>query len=139
MPFEEDLAQLADTLIADYPGVAGVQLIIAADSYLQQLNSRYRDKDRPTDVLSFSLGGAAVGDSDLSASPTGEIYISIDQAQQQAEAQAVALREEVSRLLVHGLLHLAGFEHRDEAELRLMEQETDKYLQAAGITASLSP
>ncbi len=76
---------------------------------MRSLNRRYRGIDRTTDVLSFSLReGAFAG---LRPDLLGDIVISIPRAQQQAEEAGHPLSREIERLLIHGLLHLMGYDH----------------------------
>ena len=95
---------------------------------MSDLNTTYRSKEGTTDVLSFDLGTMPGRDS------SGEVYISLPQAQRQAAALSVPPLVELARLLVHGLLHLAGWVHDTPEQLAAMERETDHFL----TTASLS-
>lgn len=105
-----------------------VQLVLIDDDYMNQLNTTYRSKQGTTDVLSFDLGAIPGQGS------SGEVYISLPQAQRQAAALSAAPLVELARLLVHGLLHLAGWMHDTPEQLAAMERETDRFL----TTASLS-
>ena len=105
-----------------------VQLVLIDDDYMSDLNTTYRSKEGTTDVLSFDLGTIPGQDS------SGEVYISLPQVQRQAAALSVPPLEELARLLVHGLLHLAGWVHDTPEQLAAMERETDHFL----TTASLS-
>ena len=105
-----------------------VQLVLIDDDYMSDLNTTYRSKEGTTDVLSFDLGTIPGQDS------SGEVYISLPQVQRQAAALSVPPLEELARLLVHGLLHLAGWVHDTPEQLAAMERETDHLL----TTASLS-
>ena len=105
-----------------------VQLVLIDDDYMSDLNTTYRSKEGTTDVLSFDLGTIPGQDS------SGEVYISLPQAQRQAAALSTPPLVELARLLVHGLLHLAGWVHDTPEQLAAMERETDHFL----TTASLS-
>ena len=105
-----------------------VQLVLINDDYMSNLNTTYRSKEGTTDVLSFDLGTIPGQDS------SGEVYISLPQAQRQAAALSIPPLVELARLLVHGLLHLAGWVHDTPEQLAAMERETDHFL----TTASLS-
>ena len=105
-----------------------VQLVLIDDDYMSDLNTTYRSKEGTTDVLSFDLGTIPGQDS------SGEVYISLPQAQRQAAALSIPPLVELARLLVHGLLHLAGWVHDTPDQLAAMERETDHFL----TTASLS-
>ena len=103
---------------------AVVRLIFIADDYMAQLNVSYRGKKGTTDVLSFNLGPTP------GQPHSGEIYISYPRALRQAVEQGVSALEELARLSVHGLLHLAGWVHDTPEQLTAMERETENYLDA---------
>ena len=105
-----------------------VQLVLIDDDYMSDLNTTYRSKEGTTDVLSFDLGTIPGQDS------SGEVYISLPQAQRQAAALCVPPLVELARLLVHGLLHLAGWVHDTPEQLAAMERETDHFLTAASLS-----
>ena len=100
-------------------GSCGVNVILARNRLLHSLNLKYRKKDKPTDVLSFSLNEPEF---------LGEINISIDKARKQALEYGVTLSEEIRRLLVHGLLHLLGHTHYRRNKRLLMEKKEKLYL-----------
>ena len=106
-----------------------VQLVLIDDEYMSNLNTTYRSKEGTTDVLSFDLGTIPGQNS------SGEVYISLPQVQRQAAGLSVPPLVELARLLLHGLLHLAGWVHDTPEQLAAMERETDYFL----TTASLSP
>lgn len=86
-----------------------LSLLCTDDSEIHQLNVRYRGKDKPTDVLSFSqLEGPA---SACLTGCLGDVVISLETAAKQAKRQRCSVSEEVLRLLVHGILHLFGYDH----------------------------
>lgn len=115
-------------------GAGTVHAVLTDDADIHRLNSTYRGRNAATDVLSFSLREpAADGTPDLVVAqdpePTvGEVYISMDRATAQARDLGVPRDEELARLLVHGLLHLAGFDHTTAEELSFMECETERFL-----------
>ena len=111
-------------MLLDHQETGSMTCILTDNQQIQQLNRDYRQKDTPTDVLSFDLRDPVHPEE----KPIGEIYISLERAQDQAAAQGAALLTEIARLLVHGQLHLAGYEHETDAELHFMESETHKYL-----------
>jgi probable rRNA maturation factor len=104
-----------------------LSVLVCGNAYIQDLNSRYRKKDEPTDVLSFALGETVAGDA---AGETwylpGDIVLSLQALAENAEYFKVSEDEELRRLLIHGILHLDGMDHEsNEAEepmLRLQEQ-----------------
>ncbi|RMG99254.1 MAG: rRNA maturation RNase YbeY [Aquificota bacterium] len=97
-----------------------VSIYITTDEVIRELNRKYRGKDKPTDVLSFPFG-ERVGKYTL----LGEIVLSEQTAQRQAQELNHSLEEEVKRLLVHGFVHLMGYDHEasPEEERRFKEIE----------------
>jgi len=89
-----------------------VVIVLCSDYTIRRLNRQYRKKDKATDVLSFPFG-----DDDL----LGEIYISLQRAKIQAKRYGSTYDEELKRLLVHGLLHLMGYDHIKKADREAME------------------
>lgn len=100
---------------------------------MRSLNRRYRGKDRTTDVLSFSLREGAFPR--VQPDILGDIVISVPVAVRQAREQGHSPGREIERLLVHGLLHLAGHDHErggEEAErMRRKERQLLRVLRAA--------
>jgi probable rRNA maturation factor len=90
-----------------------LSIVLSDDSFIQTLNREYRHKDQPTDVLSFPMNEGAL------QTPTGlllgDIVISIETAARQAEELVGTLLDEVTSLLIHGILHLMGYTHENDA------------------------
>ena len=78
----------------------------------RELNKQHRQKDKPTDVLSFPLNERGL--EKYGILPLGDIFICLKIAQQQADEVNVPLNQELARLVVHGLLHLIGYDHPDD-------------------------
>ena len=100
---------------------AELSLALVTDPEIHDLNRRYRGKDRPTDVLSFPLADA------LQPSLLGEVVISVETAARQAQRRGHSLPEELQTLLIHGVLHLVGYDHevsRSEA-IRMHRKERE--------------
>ena len=84
-------------------------IVFTDDLEIKKLNKTYRGKDQSTDVLSFSLQEASC---DKTISPfLGDIVISLQTAKRQAKEYKFTIAEEVLRLIIHGTLHLCGYEH----------------------------
>ena len=99
---------------------AGVTLLLASDSGLRRLNREYLGTDRTTDVLAFP----AEGDLEPGRPHMGEIAISVPRAARQARRARWRLREEMSLLVVHGFLHLLGYDHdTDGGRMRRLEAD----------------
>ncbi len=88
-----------------------VTLLLATDERLRALNQTYRRKNIPTDVLSFPPAPADFAGGEPGG---GDLAISLDTARRQAAALGHTLREEVHILILHGLLHLAGYDHEQD-------------------------
>jgi len=90
-----------------------LSLSLVGDAEMRDLNRRYRGRDRATDVLSFALdeGDAAAGTPPLPRAPLGDVVISIETAARQARAARAALAACLDALLIHGVLHLIGYDH----------------------------
>ena len=85
---------------------------------IRRLNRLYLGRDRATDVMAFTLG-----DRDM----LGEVYISLDRAAAQSRRFGLTYEEEVERLLVHGVIHLLGFDHRTPRERAKMDSRERRY------------
>lgn len=98
--------------------VAEVGVVLVSDAEMTKLNASYRDKKKTTDVLSFGNDGAwaAAGDHGV----LGDIIISVAQADRQAKAVGKPLRAELAMLLVHGTLHLLGYDHESLKDEKVM-------------------
>lgn len=109
----------------DACGRAGASLTVAfvRDRAMRDLNQKYRGKDYATDVLSFPADdGQATGAFDEAAGYLGDIVISTDVALRQAKAADHSFEREVSELVLHGTLHLCGYDHEtDDGKMNRLE------------------
>jgi len=119
-PAADWLLALCELAAAIGPATPCVELSFVDDARMRQLNRDYRGRDASTDVLSFTYGsdsgGAAAPDED----PEGEIVIAVETARRQAAAAGHSLAEEVSVLVIHGLHHILGMDHEEDAEAAVM-------------------
>ena len=114
-------------------GISGpveLSVVVTNDAEIQALNREYRNKDCPTDVLSFSQveGPAGFPLPPGAAQPLGDVVISFDRVRAQAKEYGHSERRELGYLAVHGLLHLLGFDHATEAERKRMRAAEDAAL-----------
>lgn len=135
----EDVAR-AGLAAAGVAGKAEVSLLITGDETVRALNAEYRGLDETTDVLSFSAEhpghwegeGDGLRDSHEGGNgefvlppglpqPLGEIIVSWPQAQRQAGEHGVSLVQELAHLVIHGALHLVGYDHVEPEETALMQ------------------
>ena len=109
-----------------YPD-AELSIVLTDDPTIHELNRTWRHKDKPTDVLSFSqIEGELIAGDDV---VLGDVIISTDTAQRQADERGHSLDEELCRLLVHGTLHLLGHDHvHGGAQARRMKKEESRLL-----------
>ena len=105
-----------------------LSILLVDDDRIQALNREYRHKDTPTNVLSFPMreGDFAVVTPDL----LGDVVISLDTAASEAESADISLGERMAWLLIHGILHLFGFDHEKSAAAEEeMETRTEELQQ----------
>jgi len=123
--------KLAGRILNDWDrSEAELSILITDDEEICSLNRLYRDVDRPTDVLSFSQleGEGPSTTTDL----LGDVVISWETAQRQAGEFGHTVLDEMKRLLVHGVLHLIGFDHEKDADAaRTMREAEAKYFQGS--------
>ena len=117
-------AAVLATLASAAPHVVGeVAVVLTGDKDIRRLNKRYRDKDAATDVLSFD-----VDDGLTAGEPFGDVVVSVETARRQARAYRAPLMEEMQRLIVHGTLHLCGYDHHERREAARMHALTRRLL-----------
>ncbi|MFZ7103456.1 MAG: rRNA maturation RNase YbeY [Peptococcaceae bacterium] len=118
--------------------VAEISLVFVDDRQIQELNKTYRGKDQPTDVLSFSLLETTEDEPPIIAEESelllGDIIISLETAGNQAKDYGHSLEREISYLMVHGLLHLLGYDHVREEDKKVMRAREEELLKVAGLT-----
>lgn len=114
------------TLRSAAPHVCGdVGVSLVDDVTIRDLNQRYRAVDTATDVLAFPLG-----DGRRSGEPFGDVIISYQTAARQAHDYGSSLQRELQRLLIHGTLHLCGYDHHERRAAARMHALTRRLLQA---------
>lgn len=108
---------------------AEVAVLFASDERVQELNRTYRGKDRPTNVLSFPAGGAFPGQG---PAPLGDIVLAYGVTKTEAKAAASTLEAHAAHLVVHGFLHLLGYDHQDDSQAQDMETQETLIMREAG-------
>ncbi|RLC25125.1 MAG: rRNA maturation RNase YbeY [Deltaproteobacteria bacterium] len=86
-----------------------ISIVITDNAQIQQLNKTYRKVDKPTNVLAFPMQEGKFAD--ITPGLLGDIVISCEKAQQEADSANISIDERISQLLIHGILHLVGFDH----------------------------
>jgi probable rRNA maturation factor len=111
---------------------AELSIAFVDDAAIQVLNRDYRATDAPTDVLSFAQGeGDEFALPEGAAPHLGDVIVSIETARRQAAEHGLALDDEVAHLVVHGILHLLGYDHEAAAEETQMRAREDAVLGGA--------
>ncbi len=117
-------------LLAMDEGNAELTISLVDDATIHPLNRDYRGRDRPTDVLAFAMreGKRAPGDD----AELGDVVISVDTAARQARERRKTLADEVQTLLIHGILHVLGYDHErspaEERRMKAMERKLKRQL-----------
>jgi len=110
---------------------AELSVLLTNDAQIHALNLEHRQKDKPTDVLSFPLDEGGGADGFVSGTRVlGDVVISLDTAARQARGRKRELLPEVRFLLAHGLLHLLGYDHGNPAEKREMDAMTRRLVRS---------
>ncbi len=106
---------------------ADLSIALVGNSQIQELNARYRQKNEPTDVLSFASGEPLFPHIEM----LGDVVISVEQARKQARKKKWSLEQELEILLIHGILHLLGYDHeRSQSEAKIMRAMEKKLRRA---------
>jgi probable rRNA maturation factor len=114
-----------------------ISLYLTSDTGITKLNREYRHKATATNVLSFGMldawGDAVIMATQVDSVPLGDIVIAYETVVREAAEQGKSLRDHYMHLLVHGLLHLCGYDHEVEEEAVVMESLEADILQALGV------
>lgn len=95
-----------------------VSILLSDDATLRDLNSRWRHKDVPTNVLAFEAGAPEVAGMPR---PLGDVAIAMETAMREAAAAGIDFGDHVAHLVVHGVLHLLGHDHENDNDAEIME------------------
>jgi len=100
-----------------------ISIVITDNAQIQQLNKTYRKVDKPTNVLAFPMQEGKFAD--ITPGLLGDIVISCEKAQQEADSANISIDERMSQLLIHGILHLVGLDHETSpGDARNMENKS---------------
>jgi len=127
---QEDLVIKAAAAVLEeegYDDEAEVSIVFVDNPRIQALNKQYRGVDNPTDVLSFSMqeGENIPGEDNL----LGDVVISLETALHQAKEFGHSVERETAYLAVHGVLHLLGYDHIEEADRKQMREKEESIMQ----------
>ena len=134
-----ELRSLAETVIADegYPEQTQVTVLLVSEDEISGYNKRFLDREGPTDVLAFpveDLLPGAVPEHDPHGPPLmiGDVLIAPTYVRRQAGEYGVSFEDEMALMVTHGLLHLIGYDHQDDADAERMEQRERDLLAKTG-------
>ena len=130
LPDAEDVVERAAT--AALGQVVGDLVVLLTDNgAVQLLNAEFRDKDKPTNVLSFPGS-----DMQMPGAPVhlGDIVLAFGVCRDEAAAQGKTLADHLTHLVIHGVLHVLGRDHEDDAEAESMEAEERTLLASLGVS-----
>ena len=134
---EPRLATLVDSIvIRELPGVTDyvLSLHLVGDATIQALNAEHRRKDSATDVLSFPLHEPGFVLPPGEPVHLGDVVVSYPRAVEQADEYGHSVEREVAYLVAHGVLHVLGYDHEEEAERLVMRQKEEEALRPLGFT-----
>jgi len=133
LPVNKSIVLHAAQLTLDLENVdsiSSLSIVIGDDVFLKKLNQKYRSVNSPTDVLSFPSGEL---DPDTNSLYLGDVIISLPRAEHQAAAGGHPVADELQLLVIHGTLHLLGYDHVEQAEKIRMQASQDRVLTQLGI------
>lgn len=135
----DELSQLAEVVLVEegLDGGAVVAITLIDDTEIARLNERYLGKSGPTDVLSFPIEDAAPGRPPLAAPngppvTVGDVFIAPAVVRANAQRRGVAYEDEIALMVVHGLLHLLGWDHVEDGDAEAMEKREAELLKMVG-------
>ncbi|WP_164117695.1 rRNA maturation RNase YbeY [Sphingorhabdus sp. Alg239-R122] len=126
----------------DQPTLFAVSVKLGDDAEVQALNRDYRQKDRPTNVLSFPMVQpdllSAMSHSHDGEVLLGDIILARETCAREAQEKGISIADHASHLIIHGTLHLLGFDHMDDDEAHVMEALEIKALASMGLASPYS-
>ena len=122
--YKIDFARIANAVVGAKYKNAEVSIVLVDDNEIKQINREYRNINKPTNVLSFELGDDVL---------LGDIYISLDTVVREAKQEKISVEHHVAHMVVHGVLHLLGYDHINDKEAIVMETKETKILSKMGI------
>ncbi len=132
--FDFDLNELSYQVIREglilenVPENVEVSILLVDNEQIRELNSKYRKKDTPTDVLSFPLLHEFDNLPEDDIIYLGDIVISVERAMEQAKEYGHSFKREIGFLIAHSILHLLGYDHMTEADEKFMIEKQNEIL-----------
>ena len=123
---EKEIKARLDSFLSELGVTSDFSISFVSDDEIRNLNREYRAKDEPTDVLTFRLKDDDTFPDVVEGDEMGDIFISLDAVSRNASEFSVPFSEELTRVMLHGLLHLLGYDHESndfKSEKMLQKQE----------------
>jgi len=121
--YKIDFEKIAYAAVLSVHKDSEVSITLVDDKQIHKLNKQYRNIDRPTNVLSFELGDDVL---------LGDIFISLDTVAREAKDAGISIEEHTAHMIVHGMLHLQGFDHITDKQAKVMESREVSILKKLG-------
>lgn len=121
--YKIDFDKIASATVSAGHKDSEVSITLVDDKQIHKLNKQYRNMDKPTNVLSFELGDDVL---------LGDIFISLDTVKKEAKEAHISVEEHTAHMIVHGMLHLQGYDHIKDEEAKVMESKEVKILKKLG-------
>jgi rRNA maturation RNase YbeY len=127
--------QLFEMVTKSYHSIFEVSIVFTSNVEVQKLNATYRGKNKPTNVLSFPSGlfKSEKEHQQVPAIPLGDVVLGYETVKQEATEQDIAFPDHLSHLLIHGFLHLLGYDHELNDDAEIMEALEIQHLKTLGI------
>ena len=111
---------IINSIINESKRVGGLSFVFCTDEYLLEKNIQFLDHDTYTDIITFDYCEGDI--------ISGDIFVSIERVIENANAFGVDFEDELDRVLIHGVLHLAGYQDKSKEEVNTMREKEDFYL-----------
>ena len=121
--YKIDFEKIANTAISAVYKDSEVSITLVDDKKIHMINKQYRGFDKPTNVISFELGDDVL---------LGDIFISLDTVKREAIESGISVEEHTAHMIVHGMLHLQGYDHINDKDAKVMEDKEIKILKKLG-------
>lgn len=143
-PACEAAVRAAAAALSRHPAAHGLvgreaTVVLGDDALVRSLNATYRAKDAPTNVLSFPFQAPPGAVGDQAARCLGDVILACETLQREAAELAVPPNSHLQHLVIHGLLHLLGFDHQEQAEAERMEAIETAVLAGLGVADPYAP
>lgn len=125
---ETEIQKIVSDVLSQQKRKGNISVHIVGDKKIRDINKIYRDKDKVTDVISFAIEeGENIFDF-IDEKDLGDIFICANQIRRQAKENNISEKEEMIRMLVHGILHILGYDHLQEVDAKKMFALQEKFV-----------